>query len=84
MAGLSLPELGPGHKPYTLGLVFILCGLLLSSVNRAGDGAREAVGERREASWVRELRALGLNDSRLVLPGEEEYGRVVKVSQSSH
>ena len=79
MTGFSSHDLYSQNKPYALAVIFVCCGYLLSSVSREHS---PAVSPRTEVKWLADLRNLNLTDSRLVLPQDSDYSRVVKVSQS--
>ena len=70
------------HNKYSvLAVVFLSCGYLLSSVNRhQTDDNNLLVKSRPEQKWMTDFRNLSLKDSRVVLPEDRDYHRVVKAS----
>ena len=81
MASLYSFDLYSHNKYSALAVVFLSCGYLLSSVNRDDhpDDNTLLVKSRPEQKWMTDFRNLSLKDSRVVLPEDSDYQRVVKV-----
>ena len=83
MASLYSLDLYSDNKYSALVVAILSSGFLLSSVTRDHtDDKKLPVKSRPEQNWMRELRNLSLEDSRVVSPEDSDYHSIVKVIHS--